>query len=110
MARGQTAVRGGEGGGAQAEGGRRRPAAGRRAAGGGWHALVEEREEPRSGPGGAIADGLPTKGRPIPIAEIDSAEWAARSTGLAEVDRVLSGGLVPGSVTLVGGEPGIGKS
>jgi DNA repair protein RadA/Sms len=33
-----------------------------------------------------------------------------RPTGLAEMDRVLSGGLVPGSVTLVGGEPGIGKS
>jgi DNA repair protein RadA/Sms len=71
---------------------------------------VEEREEPRNGPGGAPAYGLPTKSRPVPIAEIDSAEWAARSTGLAEVDRVLSGGLVPGSVTLLGGEPGIGKS
>jgi DNA repair protein RadA/Sms len=37
-------------------------------------------------------------------------EGRPRSTGLAEVDRVLSGGLVPGSVTLLGGEPGIGKS
>ena len=35
---------------------------------------------------------------------------AARPTGLPEVDRVLGGGFVPGSVTLVGGEPGIGKS
>jgi DNA repair protein RadA/Sms len=38
------------------------------------------------------------------------AEWSARSTGVAELDRVLGGGLVPGSVTLLGGEPGIGKS
>ncbi len=48
--------------------------------------------------------------RAVPIAEVDTDEWQPRSTGLTEVDRVLSGGLVPGSVTLVGGEPGIGKS
>ena len=38
------------------------------------------------------------------------AEWEARPTGIGELDRVLSGGLVPGSVTLLGGEPGVGKS
>jgi DNA repair protein RadA/Sms len=37
-------------------------------------------------------------------------EGRPRPTGISEVDRVLSGGLVPGSVTLIGGEPGIGKS
>jgi DNA repair protein RadA/Sms len=47
---------------------------------------------------------------PRPIAEIDGADGEAASTGLPEVDRVLGGGLVPGSVTLVGGEPGVGKS
>ena len=36
--------------------------------------------------------------------------WAARPTAIGELDRVLGGGLVPGSVTLLGGEPGIGKS
>ncbi len=46
----------------------------------------------------------------MPIAEVDSVDWQPRSTGSEEVDRVLSGGLVPGSVTLVGGEPGVGKS
>ena len=38
------------------------------------------------------------------------ASWAAQPTGVDELDRVLGGGLVPGSATLVGGEPGIGKS
>ena len=46
----------------------------------------------------------------LPIDQIDFAEWVAVPTGLPEVDRVLGGGLVPGSVTLVHGEPGIGKS
>jgi len=46
----------------------------------------------------------------VPIAEVDVDEWVARPTGISELDRVLGGGLVPGSVTLVGGEPGVGKS
>jgi DNA repair protein RadA/Sms len=48
--------------------------------------------------------------RPVPLAEVDLAAEPVRSTGIGELDRVLGGGLVPGSVTLVGGEPGIGKS
>jgi DNA repair protein RadA/Sms len=46
----------------------------------------------------------------MPIAEVADAEAQPESTGLHEVDRVLGGGLVPGSVTLLGGEPGVGKS
>jgi DNA repair protein RadA/Sms len=46
----------------------------------------------------------------MPIGEVDPAACIPTPTGIAEVDRVLSGGLVPGSVTLLGGEPGIGKS
>jgi DNA repair protein RadA/Sms len=46
----------------------------------------------------------------VPIGEVDLAEWTPRATGIGELDRVLGGGLVPGSVTVVGGEPGIGKS
>jgi len=45
-----------------------------------------------------------------PITEIAAADARPVSTGLPELDRVLGGGLVPGSVTVVGGEPGIGKS
>lgn len=47
---------------------------------------------------------------PMPLFEVDSDAAAPRPTGVDELDRVLGGGLAPGSVTLVGGEPGIGKS
>ena len=46
----------------------------------------------------------------MPIAEVDTLVGGPRPTGIGELDRVLGGGLVPGSVTLLGGEPGIGKS
>ena len=46
----------------------------------------------------------------MPLAEVDPIAAAGRPTGVPELDRVLGGGLVPGSVTLLGGEPGIGKS
>ncbi|HEY3737930.1 MAG TPA: DNA repair protein RadA [Jatrophihabitans sp.] len=45
-----------------------------------------------------------------PIAELDAEEAKARPTGVGELDRVLGGGLVPGSVVLLAGEPGVGKS
>jgi DNA repair protein RadA/Sms len=70
--------------------------------------LVEEVEAPRAGIGSAVA--LPVADRPTPITEVDTDAWQARTTGIGELDRVLGGGLVPGSVTLLGGEPGIGKS
>jgi DNA repair protein RadA/Sms len=47
---------------------------------------------------------------PTPLAAIDPAAATRRPTGVDEMDRVLGGGLVPGSVTLLGGEPGVGKS
>jgi DNA repair protein RadA/Sms len=46
----------------------------------------------------------------VPITDIDAAAAHARPTGLGELDRVLGGGLVPGAVVLVAGEPGVGKS
>ncbi|MGG5258983.1 DNA repair protein RadA [Phycicoccus avicenniae] len=46
----------------------------------------------------------------VPIGEVDVTRAAARPTGVPEFDRVLGGGLVPGAVVLVAGEPGIGKS
>ena len=48
--------------------------------------------------------------RPEPIARLVAEPEARSPTGFGEFDRVLGGGLVPGSVTLIGGEPGIGKS
>jgi DNA repair protein RadA/Sms len=46
----------------------------------------------------------------VPLGEVETAAAARRPTGIEELDRVLGGGLVAGSVTLLGGEPGIGKS
>ena len=78
---------------------------GRCAACGEWNTLVEEVERPTPpGPAGGAPE------RPVPLAEVDVAAWSPRPTGVPELDRVLGGGLVPGSVTLLGGEPGIGKS
>jgi DNA repair protein RadA/Sms len=46
----------------------------------------------------------------VPIGEVDATDAAAWATGLDELDRVLGGGLVPGAVLLLAGEPGVGKS
>ena len=73
----------------------------------GWNTLVEELDEVSPAASAAL---LGTRDAPVPISEVDAHEWQPKPTGIHELDRVLSGGLVPGSVTLVGGEPGIGKS
>ena len=49
-------------------------------------------------------------GKPLPIEEISADEGERMLTGIAEIDRVLGGGIVSGSAILIGGEPGIGKS
>jgi DNA repair protein RadA/Sms len=67
-----------------------------------WNSLAEELARSET------AVGLPST--VLPIAEVDPVGAGHRPTGVGEVDRVLGGGLVPGSVTLAGGEPGIGKS
>ncbi len=46
----------------------------------------------------------------MPIGQVDATDATARATGLDELDRVLGGGLVPGAVLLLAGEPGVGKS
>src|SRR5262249_23794582 len=46
----------------------------------------------------------------VPLCEVAADETARLATGIGELDRVLGGGLVPGSLTLLGGDPGIGKS
>jgi DNA repair protein RadA/Sms len=73
---------------------------------GDWNTLVEERA-----PSGARAvRAAGPVARPVPLREV-SAERAPRlSTAIGELDMVLGGGLVPGSVVLLGGSPGIGKS
>ncbi len=76
---------------------------------GGWNTMVEEREAPPER--GAAAQYIDSaKGRPTPIAEIKSEGEHRDIIGIGELDRVLGGGIVKGSVVLVGGDPGIGKS
>jgi DNA repair protein RadA/Sms len=73
-----------------------------------WNALVEEVEQPTIvGRDECLGEGA---GTPLPIGEVDGAAFAPSACGIGELDRVLQGGVVPGSATLLGGEPGIGKS
>lgn len=51
-----------------------------------------------------------TGGKPVPLSDVGRDETPRRSTGIAELDRVLGGGVVAGSLSLIGGDPGIGKS
>jgi DNA repair protein RadA/Sms len=53
---------------------------------------------------------MPRQAAAVPITQVDARAASARPTGLAELDRVLGDGLVPGAVVLLAGEPGIGKS
>jgi DNA repair protein RadA/Sms len=59
---------------------------------------------------GARDGGPPASSQAVPITEVDARAASARPTGLDELDRVLGGGLVPGAVVLLAGEPGVGKS
>ena len=78
---------------------------------GAWNSLVEDVEGPEPQLASlAIGMSLIAPGEPKPITEIDSTIGQPQPTTIPELDRVLGGGLVPGSVTLLGGEPGIGKS
>jgi DNA repair protein RadA/Sms len=76
-----------------------------------WNSFVEERQEVASsarGRQGALA--LATGSRPKPYEAVDGSEADRFPSGIGEFDRVLGGGIVPGSLVLIGGEPGIGKS
>ncbi|MDE0717387.1 MAG: AAA family ATPase, partial [Rhodospirillaceae bacterium] len=76
---------------------------------GAWNSIAEEVEA--AAPGGMGA-GAGSKGRKLALASLSGAsgEPPRRPSGIAEFDRVLGGGLVPGSAVLIGGDPGIGKS
>ena len=80
---------------------------------GAWNTLVEERQLPEratAGAGGGPRYSLAAAAGPQLYAEIDTVVAERITTGVAEFDRVLGGGVVPGSLVLLGGEPGIGKS
>src|SRR5947209_15300426 len=86
-----------------------------------WNTLVEERLAPGAvagraggrrpmqalrGEGASAAPRLLSR----PLREVGTAPMTRMATGIGELDRVLGGGLVPGSLVLLGGSPGIGKS
>jgi DNA repair protein RadA/Sms len=72
---------------------------------GAWNTMAEERVVPaaRSAPAARPAVA-------VPLREVDAVAVRRLATGIGELDRVLGGGLVPGSLVLIGGSPGIGKS
>jgi DNA repair protein RadA/Sms len=76
-----------------------------------WNTLVEEAAaEPRGGGrAGASRRAAPAL-RPVRLADVEAPRVPRLVTGIGELDRVLGGGLVPGSLVLLGGAPGIGKS
>jgi DNA repair protein RadA/Sms len=73
-----------------------------------WDTLVEEArpERARGKRGDRAAKAL----TPVPLGQVEAPRVGRLSTGIGELDRVLGGGLVPGSLVLLGGSPGIGKS
>ncbi len=74
--------------------------------------MVEERVAPPAartsslGSGGGRRKAL----RPVALSDVEAPALRRLVTGIGEFDRVLGGGLVPGSLVLIGGSPGIGKS
>ena len=74
-----------------------------------WNTFVEEvRAAAPAGPGSARRSTRALK--PVALGEVQAPRVARLRTGISELDRVLGGGVVPGSLVLIGGSPGIGKS
>jgi DNA repair protein RadA/Sms len=65
---------------------------------------------PEAGAGVAQTGDLTKAGEALPLDEIDEGDLPRFPSGIGEFDRILGGGIVPGSAVLIGGEPGIGKS
>jgi len=72
-----------------------------------WSSLVEEIDAPERR---LTPPAAPSTARAVPLSDLDAQEIQRVPCGIAELDRCLGGGLVPGSLALLGGEPGIGKS
>lgn len=75
-----------------------------------WNTLVETVAAPRAAARSSSRAAVAGSATVVPIASVTSAEASRLASGIGEVDRVLGGGFVPGSIVLFGGDPGIGKS
>jgi DNA repair protein RadA/Sms len=75
-----------------------------------WNTMQEEVAAPESRAGAPRGWGVQGGSKPIPLREVEAREEERQRTGIGELDRVLGGGVVPGALVLLGGDPGIGKS
>lgn len=75
-----------------------------------WNSMVEEQDVSSASTTTLEKVKARSQAAPLPITEIASAKDFRFSSSIRELDRVLGGGIVPGSVVLIGGDPGIGKS
>ena len=75
-----------------------------------WNTFVEERIDSGITKGTTVAARAVNEAKVVPITEVSADDDTRNKTGIKELDRVLGGGIVPGSLVLVGGDPGIGKS
>src|ERR671924_1803924 len=74
-----------------------------------WNTMAEEKRA--SAPPGRTGSGSSGRAlKPIPLGQVEAPRVERLKTGIGELDRVLGGGVVPGSLVLIGGSPGIGKS
>lgn len=75
-----------------------------------WNTFVEERIDSGITKGTTVAARAVHEAKIVPLTEVTADDDTRSETGIKELDRVLGGGIVPGSLVLVGGDPGIGKS
>ena len=75
-----------------------------------WNTMVEERVAASKGSRSLAVDSGPTRSKPVPVSQIETTGETRVRMPSGELNRVLGGGLVAGSLVLIGGEPGIGKS
>ncbi len=75
-----------------------------------WNTFVEETVSTKKSKSLSLYSGSKIHAEAVKLKDIEPAGEARMTTGMAELDRALGGGIVPGSVALIGGDPGIGKS
>lgn len=77
---------------------------------GAWNTMNEEIEVVSKGPRGAFQHSSTVTNKAVPIIKVETQDEPRIETDFGELNRVLGGGIVPGSLVLIGGDPGIGKS